>query len=56
MDKIRFSSFKFKVWEDKLFKIEKNRQAIHLADIKLASGKNGIPPPKKESSSEVTHT
>lgn len=33
MDKIRYSSFKFKVWEDRFFKIEK--QKLHLEDIKL---------------------
>jgi hypothetical protein len=33
MDKIRYSSFKFKVWEDKFFKIEKQR--LHLEDIKM---------------------
>lgn len=33
MDKIRYSSFKFKVWEDKFFKIEK--QKLHLEDIKF---------------------
>jgi len=33
MDKIRYSSFKFKVWEDKFFKIEKQR--LHLEDIKF---------------------
>jgi hypothetical protein len=35
MDKIRYSSFKFKVWEDQMYKIERQRQTIHLEDIKL---------------------
>lgn len=35
MDKVRYSSFKFKVWEDHFYKLEKQRQAIHLDDIVL---------------------
>lgn len=37
MDKIRYSSFKFKVWEDKFYKIEKHMQAVHIDDIKLVN-------------------
>ena len=46
MDKIRNSSFKFKVYEDCLFKLEKQRQAIHLDDIILA---------KKQSTDSLTN-
>ncbi len=38
MDKIRYSSFKFKVWEDQFFKIEK--QKLHLEDIKLTANQS----------------
>jgi hypothetical protein len=35
MDKVRYSSFKFKIYEDKMFKLEKQRQIVHLDDIIL---------------------
>lgn len=38
MDKIRFSSFKFKVWEDKVYKLERQRAHaahLHIDDIKI---------------------
>ena len=38
MDKVRYSSFKFKVYEDKMFKLEKQRQIVHLDDIILQHG------------------
>ena len=49
MDKIRYSSFKFKVWEDKIYKMEKQRQAIHLDDIIL----NNALTLKKHSSNDL---
>jgi hypothetical protein len=43
MDKVRYSSFKFKVWEDKVFKLEKQmQQALHLDDIKLQKRASSI--------------
>ena len=35
MDKVRFSSFKFKVWEDKMYKIERQMRGIHAKEVKL---------------------
>ncbi len=38
MDKVLYTSFKIKVWEDKLFKLEKQREnmLLHLDDIQLS--------------------
>lgn len=33
MDKVRYTSLKFKVWEDKLFKIEKQKQHMHMDEV-----------------------
>lgn len=35
MDKVRYTSLKFKIWEDKQYKIEKQRQHTHLDEIKI---------------------
>jgi hypothetical protein len=35
MDKVRYTSLKFKVWEDKLFKIEKQKQSMHLDEVRV---------------------
>ena len=35
MDKVRYTSLKFKVWEDKFIKIERQMQQLHLEDIKM---------------------
>lgn len=35
MDKVRYTSLKLKLWEDKIYKLEKQRQHIHLDEIKL---------------------
>jgi hypothetical protein len=35
MDKVRYTSLKFKVWENKFYKLEKQREHIHLDDIKM---------------------
>ena len=35
MDKVRYASLKFKIWEDKQYKIEKQKKNINLNDIKL---------------------
>jgi hypothetical protein len=35
MDKVRYTSLKFKIWEDKMYKIEKQRQHTHLDEIKI---------------------
>ncbi len=39
MDKVLYASFKIKIWEDKLYKIEKqkNFMALNLDEIKLQS-------------------
>jgi hypothetical protein len=38
MDKVLYASFKIKVWEDKEYKLEKQRtMALLLEDIKLTS-------------------
>ena len=45
MDKVRFTSLKMKVWEDKFFRLEK-KGMLHLDDIRLpiefADGDNAI--------------
>ena len=35
MDKVRYTSLKFKVWENKFYKLEKQREHIHLDEIKM---------------------
>jgi len=35
MDKVRYTSLKFKVWEDKFYKIEKQMSQLHLDEIKV---------------------
>lgn len=55
MDKVRFSSFKFKIWEDKKYKIERQMRGVHAKEVKLedislhdknhiGSSADGIPP------------
>ena len=40
MDKVRYTSLKFKVWEDKLFKIEKQKQHMHIEEVMENLNKN----------------
>ena len=35
MDKVRYTSLKFKIWEDKQYKLEKQRQHTHIDEIKI---------------------
>lgn len=42
MDKVRYSSLKFKIWEDKEYKLEKQRQNTHLDEIKLELVKKNV--------------
>jgi len=35
MDKVRYTSIKFKIWEDKFFKLDLQKKHIHLEDIKI---------------------
>lgn len=35
MDKVRYTSLQFKIWEDKLYKIEKQQHQVHLDQIHL---------------------
>ncbi|CDW81936.1 duf1765 domain containing protein [Stylonychia lemnae] len=39
MDKVRYTSMKFKIWEDKFFKLELQKKHIHLDDIKIDMAK-----------------
>lgn len=44
MDKVRLTSFKFKVWEDKNYLLERQRQhLVHIDDIKLLEQGGRLP-------------
>jgi hypothetical protein len=35
MDKVRYTSIKFKVWEDRFFKLDLQKKHLHLEEIKI---------------------